>query len=143
MQRRHFLKTGLAAGAASLFSRNYLFCASADSHIEVLMNEPIGTISPEIYGHFAEHLGGVVYDGIWVGEGSKVANLGGIRRALVESLRRIRPAVVRWPGGCFADSYDWRDGTGPRAARPRRTNFWSDGLPQKQFRDAPQKYDPN
>src|SRR5947207_14757691 len=62
---------------------------------------------------------------------------------MVESLRRIRPTVVRWPGGCFADSYDWRDGTGPRAARPRRTNFWSDGLPQKQFGDAPQKYDPN
>src|SRR2546423_4985685 len=124
MQRRHFLKTGLAAGAASLFSRNYLFCASADSHIEVLMNEPIGTISPNIYGHFAEHLGGVVYDGIWVGAKSKVANVDGIRKDLVDHLRKIKAPVIRYPGGCFADTYDWRDGVGPAERRPRRTNFW-------------------
>src|SRR5213593_4759325 len=91
----------------------------ADSRLDVLVNEPIGTIAPEIYGHFVEHLGGVVYDGVWVGERSRVPNLGGIRRALVEALRVIHPAVVRWPGGCFADSYDWRDGIGPRERRPR------------------------
>jgi len=76
----------------------------ADSHIDVLVNEPIGTIAPELYGHFVEHLGGVVYDGVWVGERSRVPNIGGIRQALVEALRPIHPAVVRWPGGCFADS---------------------------------------
>jgi alpha-L-arabinofuranosidase len=143
INRRQFIGVMLAASAARLAPRAAYRSRATDSRIEVLITEPASVIAPEIYGHFAEHLGGVVYDGIWVGEGSKVANLGGIRRALVESLRRIRPAVVRWPGGCFADSYDWRDGTGPRAARPRRTNFWSDGLPQKQFGDAPQKYDPN
>jgi alpha-N-arabinofuranosidase len=99
---------------------------AADSRIEVLLGEEIGTISPNIYGHFAEHLGGVVYDGIWVGENSKVPNSGGIRTALVDALKRIKAPVIRWPGGCFADSYDWRDGTGPRARRPRRTNFWAD-----------------
>ena len=64
-------------------------------------------------------LGGAVYDGIWVGENSRVPNTGGIRTALVEALRRIKAPVIRWPGGCFADSYDWRDGTGPRPDRPR------------------------
>jgi alpha-N-arabinofuranosidase len=92
--------------------------------IEVLLDEKLGTISPDIYGHFVEHLGGVVYDGIWVGENSRVPNIGGIRRALVEHVRRIKPGVMRYPGGCFADSYDWRDGVGPRARRPRRPNFW-------------------
>jgi alpha-N-arabinofuranosidase len=92
---------------------------SADSSIEVLLEEPIGTIAPEIYGHFAEHLGGVIYDGIWVGENSKIPNIGGIRRSLVEALQKIKPSVIRWPGGCFADSYNWRDGLGPRAQRPR------------------------
>jgi alpha-N-arabinofuranosidase len=99
---------------------------AADSRIEVLLGEEIGAISPNIYGHFAEHLGGVVYDGIWLGENSKVPNTGGIRTALVEALKRIKAPVIRWPGGCFADSYDWRDGTGPRARRPKRTNFWAD-----------------
>ena len=83
----------------------------------------MGTIAPEIYGHFAEHLGGVVYDGIWVGEGSKIPNTGGIRTALVEHLKRINAPVVRWPGGCFADSYDWRDGIGPLSARPKRSGL--------------------
>jgi alpha-N-arabinofuranosidase len=117
---------------------------AADSRIEVLLGEEIGTISPNIYGHFAEHLGGVVYDGIWLGENSKVPNTGGIRTALVEALKRIKAPVIRWPGGCFADSYDWRDGTGPRARRPKRTNFWADA-PEwpKNVPDGPWKFETN
>jgi alpha-L-arabinofuranosidase len=117
---------------------------AADSRIEVLIGEEIGTISPNIYGHFAEHLGGVVYDGIWVGENSKVPNTGGIRTALVDALKRIKAPVIRWPGGCFADSYDWRDGIGPRARRPRRTNFWVDA-PEwpKNAPDGPWKFETN
>src|ERR671918_1692649 len=117
---------------------------AADSRIEVLTGEGIGTISPNIYGHFAEHLGGVVYDGIWVGENSKVPNTGGIRNALVDALKRIKAPVIRWPGGCFADSYDWRDGTGPRSKRPRRTNFWADA-PEwpKNAPNGPWKFDTN
>lgn len=132
MKRRTFLSA--ATGSALLFPaqsgslRGYVNSltrpARPDCSIEVLTGESIGTIAPEIYGFLAEHLGGVVYDGIWVGEHSKVPNVNGIRRSLVEALRRIKPAVVRWPGGCFADSYDWRDGIGPRKDRPRRTNFW-------------------
>ena len=116
---------------------------AAEATIEVFVDEPIGRIAPEIYGHFTEHIGGVIYDGIWVGEDSKIPNQGGIRSALVEHMRRIKPAVVRWPGGCFADSYDWRDGIGPRSQRPRRTNFWINDAGLQHAPDGPQKYDPN
>ena len=112
---------------------------AADSRIDIRLDEPIATIAPEIYGHFAEHLGGVVYDGIWVGEGSKIPNVGGIRTALVEHLKRINAPVVRWPGGCFADSYDWRDGIGaPPRGRAART---SGSTPR--CRPGRSRYDPN
>src|SRR5207253_2288982 len=113
----------------------------ADSRIDVLVSEPIGTIAPELYGHFVEHLGGVVYDGVWVGEKSRIPNIGGLRQTLVDAFRLIHPGVVRWPGGCFADSYDWHDGVGPRERRPRRTNFWSDDPHLRALGDVPAKYD--
>jgi len=80
-------------------------------------------VSPLIYGHFAEHLGACVYEGIWVGEDSILPNTNGLRDDVVAALRRSRPAVVRWPGGCFADDYHWEDGVGPREERPRRVNI--------------------
>ena len=126
MNRRMFLKAGAVAGAAVAIGRVHGFASASDSRIEVLLNEPLATISPAIYGHFTEHLGAVIYDGVWVGEGSKIPNTGGIRTALVERMRRIQAPMIRWPGGCFADSYDWADGIGPRAARPARTGFWRD-----------------
>ncbi len=97
----------------------------ADAHIQVFPAEPIATIEDDVYGHFIEHLGGVIYDGVWVGENSKIANLHGIRTAFLDTMREIKAPVLRWPGGCFADSYDWRDGIGPRATRPQRAAFWS------------------
>jgi alpha-N-arabinofuranosidase len=123
MRRRDFLTSAAAAGLA-LYPRVSAFGQNADSLVEVFVDEPIGTISRNIYGHFTEHIGGVIYDGVWVGKDSKVPNIGGIRKALVEALRRIKAPVIRWPGGCFADSYDWRDGIGPTDRRPTRTNFW-------------------
>ncbi len=144
--RREFLGTALAAGGVALLAPRA--AQSVEARIDVLVNEPIGKIAPNIYSHFVEHLGGVVYDGIWVGENSKVPNIGGIRRALVEHVKRIKPGVIRWPGGCFADQYDWRDGIGPREKRPRRVNFWADTNYKvteayKQLKDGPQKYEPN
>jgi alpha-N-arabinofuranosidase len=127
MQRRAFLAAA-GAGAACLWARTGAWAApaaSAAARATLLLDEPIATIAPEIYGHFTEHLGGVIYGGVWVGETSPIPNLGGIRRALVEKMRAIRAPVIRWPGGCFADSYDWRDGVGPVARRPTRTNFWA------------------
>ncbi len=92
--------------------------------IDVLFPEVIGTINPNLYGHFSEHIGGVIYGGIWVGEDSAVPNVNGFRTELVERFRRLRPPVLRWPGGCFAETYDWRDGIGPPAARPVTANWW-------------------
>jgi alpha-N-arabinofuranosidase len=146
MQRRSFLKTGAMAGSAFLFSRNLpsATTASDDAVIEVMLDEPLGTISPLIYSHFTEELGAVIYDGVWVGEKSKIANTGGIRTALIEKMRQIKAPAVRWPGGCFADSYDWRDGVGPKDKRPRRTDFWVDDPDSKSLpRKGLPSYDPN
>ena len=66
--------------------------ASGPGQIEIFVDEPIGTISPDLHGHFTEHIGGVIYDGIWVGEGSKIPNVGGIRAALIEAMRALKPS---------------------------------------------------
>ncbi len=79
-------------------------------------------INKNIYGHFAEHLGRSIYEGIWVGEDSPIPNTRGIRNDVVAALRRIKVPVLRWPGGCFADEYHWMDGIGPRALRPGMVN---------------------
>ena len=85
--------------------------------------QTLGTIAPEIYGHFSEHIGGVFYDGLWVGRDSSIPNIRGFRKDLVEKLRAIHPPVLRWPGGCYAETYDWRDGIGEN--RPVRRNWWT------------------
>ena len=144
--RRTFVGSTLATGAAALLWPRRI--KAADARIEILVNEPIGKISPEIYSHFIEHLGAVIYDGIWVGEKSKVPNYNGIRKALVDNLKKLKPAVIRYPGGCFADQYDWRDGVGPRDKRPTRVNFWADTRYKttKAYEDlegGPQKYESN
>lgn len=93
--------------------------------IFIIAPEPLGTIAPELYGQFSEHIGGVFYDGLWVGRDSAVPNLRGFRRDAVEKLRALRVPVLRWPGGCFAETYDWRDGIGDPAERPVRPNWWT------------------
>ena len=109
---------GLAAGPRRARAHG------AEATVDVLLDEPIGRIRPEIYSHFTEHIGGVVYDGIWVGPDSKVENVGGVRKQLVDHMRRLGKVAIRWPGGCFADSYHWRDGIGPVEKRPRRFGRW-------------------
>jgi alpha-N-arabinofuranosidase len=79
-------------------------------------------IDRNIYGHFAEHLGRCIYEGIWVGEDSPIPNTRGIRNDVIEALKKIRIPVLRWPGGCFADEYHWRDGIGPKEQRPTIVN---------------------
>jgi alpha-L-arabinofuranosidase len=124
--RRKFLQTSALAASALALRSGSLFSESSlvDAHIEVIPEEPIGAISPEIYSHFIEQLGGVVYDGVWVGENSKIPNQGGIRNSFIDMMRAVQAPVLRWPGGCFADSYDWHDGLGPRDKRPARAGFW-------------------
>src|SRR5580704_14662768 len=134
IRRREFVRASAFGAAALLLSRparlaSAVASSAPDARVEVLPNEVLGTISPNIYGHFIEHVGGVIYDGVWVGENSKVQNIGGIRKDLVDEMRKIKAPVVRYPGGCFADTYDWRDGIGPAEKRPRRTNFWIEAEP--------------
>ena len=85
-------------------------------------------IDRRIYGQFAEHLGHGIYGGVWVGEKSPIPNIHGYRKDVLEALKAIHVPVIRWPGGCFADLYDWRDGIGPRAKRPARINVHWGGV---------------
>jgi len=80
------------------------------------------TISRMVYGQFAEHLGACVYEGIWVGEDSPIPNTKGYRNDALKALRELKVPVLRWPGGCFADDYHWRDGIGDPAKRPTLIN---------------------
>ncbi len=81
-----------------------------------------GKINKEIYGHFSEHLGRCIYEGLFVGEDSDIPNVNGMRTDVVEALKEIRVPVLRWPGGCFADEYHWKDGIGPKENRKRMIN---------------------
>ena len=79
-------------------------------------------IPKEIYGQFAEHLGTCIYGGLWVGEDSSIPNIQGYRTDVFNALKELHVPVLRWPGGCFADEYHWRDGIGPREQRPKMVN---------------------
>jgi alpha-N-arabinofuranosidase len=95
---------------------------------------PGATISRHLYGHFAEHLGRCIYGGFWVGPDSEIPNHNGIRLDVVEALRKLNIPNLRWPGGCFADEYHWRDGIGPRDQRPRMVNsHWGDVVEDNSF----------
>ena len=94
------------------------------ARITIDPNRQSGFIRPELYGHFAEHLGACIDHGIWVGADSAIPNFGGIRSDVLDALRQLHPPVLRWPGGCYADDYHWEDGIGPASSRPRRVNLW-------------------
>ena len=79
-------------------------------------------INKEIYGHFSEHLGRCIYEGLYVGENSEIPNVNGMRTDVVEALKEIKVPVLRWPGGCFADEYHWKDGIGPKEGRKKMIN---------------------
>src|SRR5512138_3518843 len=92
-----------------------------DTTLKILTNQVIGTISPRLYGHFAEHLGRCCYDGLWVGTAETgIPHEGGFRTDVVRALKAMPVPLLRWPGGCYADRHHWRDGIGAQAARARR-----------------------
>ncbi|MHC5162702.1 MAG: hypothetical protein ACYSO4_06245, partial [Planctomycetota bacterium] len=95
---------------------------NTESKLVVHADQGKQKISRFIYGHFTEHLGRCIEEGIWVGEDSPIPNTRGIRNDVVEALKHIQVPVVRWPGGCFADEYHWMDGIGPRENRPSMVN---------------------
>jgi alpha-N-arabinofuranosidase len=99
--------------------------AQEDIHkASIIIQADLGkyTISRHIYGHFSEHLGHCIYGGYWVGENSPIPNTRGIRKDVVNALKEIQIPNLRWPGGCFADEYHWKDGIGPRNLRPKMVN---------------------
>jgi alpha-N-arabinofuranosidase len=100
----------------------HLYAQYAGNKIVVHADQGKDTISKNIYGHFSEHLGHCIYGGIWVGEKSDIPNTRGIRNDVVQALREIAIPNLRWPGGCFADEYHWKNGIGPREQRPSMVN---------------------
>ena len=96
--------------------------AHAQTTVVIDATNSTNTISRHIYGHFSEHLGRCIYDGFWVGDSVNVPKKDRIRLDVVEALKKIKVPNLRWPGGCFADEYHWRDGIGPRKERPYMVN---------------------
>jgi alpha-N-arabinofuranosidase len=100
-------------------------CAPAQqlsADLTVRADQPGPQVNRQLFGQFAEHLGAGIYGGIWVGEDSKIPNTRGYRNDVLQALRNLNVPVIRWPGGCFADEYNWREGVGPRAKRPVKIN---------------------
>jgi alpha-N-arabinofuranosidase len=92
------------------------------AELTIHADRPGAHVNRELFGQFAEHLGAGIYGGIWVGESSRIPNTHGYRNDVVQALRHIKVPVIRWPGGCFADEYNWREGVGPRNQRPVKIN---------------------
>ena len=113
----------LSGGARSVLADTTI-TPDADETSQILIHVDQGEyrIAPEIYGHFAEHLGRCVYEGFWVGPDSDIPNVRGIRTDVVEALKKMKVPVLRWPGGCFADEYHWMEGVGPRDKRGKMIN---------------------
>lgn len=104
------------------------------ARVVVNLDLPGATINRHLYGHFAEHLGRCIYEGFFVGEDSEIPNTRGIRDDVVAALRALQIPNLRWPGGCFADDYHWKDGIGPREDRPRMVNsHWGDIVEDNSF----------
>ena len=99
------------------------FCVANAQNTAVLkIDSAKQTISKHIYGHFAEHLGRCIYDGFFVGDTSKIKNTAGVRNDIIDALKKLKIPNLRWPGGCFADTYHWKDGIGDKTKRPSIVN---------------------
>ncbi len=109
----------LALASSWTFAQNQLTISASSENV---------TIDKHIYGHFAEHLGRCIYGGIYVGENNKIPNQKGIRNDVVDALKKLKIPNLRWPGGCFADTYHWKDGIGPKKNRPSIVNTWWGGV---------------
>jgi alpha-N-arabinofuranosidase len=123
LSRRQFARTAAVLPLTALLPRGVFGAAAAAKKAVIHADDAIATVRPELHSHFAEHLGSCVYGGIWVGKKSPIPNINGFRKAAVDYLKELGVPVLRWPGGCFADDYHWRDGVGPAEQRPRRVNI--------------------
>ena len=102
--------------------------AFSQNKITLDVNHKGAKIDKAIYGHFAEHLGNCIYGGIYVGENSSIPNTRGYRNDVVKALQELKVPLLRWPGGCFADTYHWKDGIGPKSGRPSIINVHWGGV---------------
>lgn len=110
-----------------IFCFTFTSLSAQTNTLVVNTDKTVSKISRHIYGMFAEHLGHGIYGGLWVGEDSNIPNTDGWRNDVVNALKKLDVPNVRWPGGCYADTYHWRDGIGPRDERPTRVNmFWGE-----------------
>lgn len=123
VNRRKFIGGTAAFSVGALFPRHLLAEASSSHRVVVRTDTEIGLVKPEFHSHFAEHLGSCVYGGLWVGKNSPIPNIEGYRKQAIEYLKDLGVPVLRWPGGCYADDYHWRDGIGEMKQRPKRVNI--------------------
>jgi alpha-N-arabinofuranosidase len=118
----------VSGAVLSLLAAGAVHAADLAARGTVRADQPGPVISRNIFGQFAEHLGFGIYGGVWVGEDSRIPNTHGYRNDVLAALKRLEVPVVRWPGGCFADEYHWREGVGPREKRPVRVNTHWGGI---------------
>lgn len=119
------MKNTFFAFAFTFFCSGFL---PAQTRIVIATDLGKDSISRHIYGHFSEHLGRCIYGGFYVGDSSKIPNRRGVRTDVVEALKKLKVPNLRWPGGCFADTYHWKDGVGPMTKRPSIVNTWWGGV---------------
>lgn len=130
--RRQFLRNAAGVSMAMLLPKGLPAADAKTERVTVHAGDSIGVVRPELHGQFAEHLGSCVYGGLWVGKNSPIPNVDGYRQAAVDYLSELGVPVLRWPGGCFADDYHWRDGIG--AKRPKRVNMhWGEYVEDNSF----------
>jgi alpha-L-arabinofuranosidase len=117
------LLAGLSASTGAALS-------APETTVVIYADRPGAAINKNVYGQFSEHLGSGIYGGIYVGENSQIPNTRGFRNDVIAALKELKVPMVRWPGGCFADEYHWRDGIGPKEKRPVRINTNWGGVPE-------------
>ncbi|PJJ07780.1 alpha-N-arabinofuranosidase [Flavobacterium sp. 1] len=125
--KKLFLLVFISVIFQNVFSQNNV------TEITIVKTENKTIINKHIYGHFAEHLGKCIYGGLFVGEDSNISNTKGVRNDIIKALKELKVPNLRWPGGCFADTYHWKDGVGPKKGRPGIVNRWWGGVEDNSF----------
>jgi alpha-N-arabinofuranosidase len=127
MSKKRSVTKNLSLTVMLLLQLQFVFAQQDVISLET--SEAKYTISKNIYGHFAEHLGHCIYDGFYVGDNNKIIpNTNGVRNDIIAALKKLKVGTLRWPGGCFADTYQWKNGVGPKNKRPAMVNKWWGGV---------------
>ena len=122
------LKVSILGFLGIFFVTTFSVFSQTTTTLSFTSSDDAPIINKHIYGHFAEHLGRCIYGGFYVGDDSSIPNTAGVRNDVVEALKNLNIPNLRWPGGCFADTYHWKDGIGPKSERPTIVNTWWGGV---------------